>query len=44
MVLRREFVPRKDDIGGDWRKLHDEEHCNLYCSSDIIRMMKSRMR
>jgi hypothetical protein len=34
-VLRRIFGPRRDEVTGDWRKLH-----NLYSSPDIIRMIK----
>jgi hypothetical protein len=41
-VLRRTFGPRRDDVTGDWRKLHNEELHNLYSSPNIIRMMKSR--
>jgi hypothetical protein len=44
-VLRRIFVPKRDDVTGDWRKLHNEELHNLYSSPNIIRMIKSkRMR
>jgi hypothetical protein len=41
-VLRRIFGPRRDQVTGDWRKLHNEELHNLYCSPNIIRMIKSR--
>jgi hypothetical protein len=42
-VLRRIFVPRRDEVTGDWRKLHNEEELhNLYSSPHIIKMMKSR--
>jgi hypothetical protein len=41
-VLRRILVPKMDDVTGDWRKLHNEELHNLYSSSNIIRMIKSR--
>jgi hypothetical protein len=41
-VLRRLFGPRKDEVTGGWRKLHNEELHGLYPSSSIIRMMKSR--
>jgi hypothetical protein len=45
MVLRRIFGPRRDEVIGDWRKLHNEELHNLYSSPNIIRMIKSkRMR
>jgi hypothetical protein len=39
-VLRRIFGPRRDEVTGDWRKLHNEELHNLYASPDIIRMIK----
>jgi hypothetical protein len=35
-------VPRRDEVTGDWRKLHNEELRNLYQSPNIIRMIKSR--
>jgi hypothetical protein len=41
-VLRRIFGPRRDEVKGDWRKLHNEELHNLYCSPNVIRMIKSR--
>jgi hypothetical protein len=41
-VLRRIFGPKRDDVNGDWRKLHNGELHNLYSSPNIIRMMKSR--
>jgi hypothetical protein len=41
-VLRRIFGPNRDEVTGDWRKLHNEELHNLYSSSNIIRMIKSR--
>jgi hypothetical protein len=41
-VLRRIFGPKRDDVTGDWRKLHNEELHKLYPSPNIIRMMKSR--
>jgi hypothetical protein len=40
-VLRRIFGPKRDEITGEWRKLHSGELHNLY-SSDIIRQIKSR--
>jgi hypothetical protein len=44
-VLRRIFGPKRDEVTGGWRKLHNEEHHNLYSSPSIIRMIKSsRMR
>jgi hypothetical protein len=41
-VLRRMFGPKRDDVTGDWRKLHNEELHNLYSSPNIIRTIKSR--
>jgi hypothetical protein len=42
MVLRRISGPKRDEVTGDWRKLHNEELHNFYSSSSIIRMLKSR--
>jgi hypothetical protein len=41
-VLRGMFGPKRDEAMGDWRKLHNEEFHNLYSSSNIIRMIRSR--
>jgi hypothetical protein len=41
-VLRRIFGPKRDEVTGEWRKLHNEELHILYSSPDIIRQMKSR--
>jgi hypothetical protein len=41
-VLRRILSPKRDELTGDWRKLHNEELHNLYSSPSIIRMIKSR--
>jgi hypothetical protein len=41
-VLRRIFGPKRDEVTGDWRKLHNEELHNLYSSPNIIRKTKSR--
>jgi hypothetical protein len=41
-VLRRIFGPKRDDVTGEWRKLHNEELHNLYSSPHIIRQVKSR--
>jgi hypothetical protein len=41
-VLRGIFGPKRDEVIGGWRKLHNEELHNLYCSPSIIRIMKSR--
>jgi hypothetical protein len=41
-VLKRIFGPKRDEVTGEWRKLHNEELNNLYSSPDIIRQVKSR--
>jgi hypothetical protein len=41
-VLRRIFGPKRNEVTGEWRKLHNEELHNLYSSPDIIRQVKSR--
>jgi hypothetical protein len=41
-VLRRIFGPKRDEVTGGWRKLHNEELHKLYSSPSIIRMIKSR--
>jgi hypothetical protein len=41
-VLRRIFGPRRDEVTGEWRKLHNQEVSDLYSSPSIIRMIKSR--
>jgi hypothetical protein len=44
-ALRRICGPKRDEVTGDWRKLHNEELYNLYSSPNIIKMIKSsRMR
>jgi hypothetical protein len=40
-VLRRIFGPKRDEVTGEWRKLHSKEFHNLYSSPDIIRQVKS---
>jgi len=42
MVLRRIFGPRRDEITGEWRGLHNEELNDLYSSPNIVRVIKSR--
>jgi hypothetical protein len=39
---RRIFGPKRDEVTGGWRKLHNEELHNLYSSPSIIRIIKSR--
>jgi hypothetical protein len=41
-VLRRTFGPKRDEVTGEWRKLHNEELNDLYSSPNIVRMIKSR--
>jgi hypothetical protein len=41
-VLRRIFGPKRDDVTGEWRKLHNEELRDLYSSPSIIKIIKSR--
>jgi hypothetical protein len=42
MMLRRIFGPRRDEVTGDWKRLHNEELNDLYCSPNIVRVIKSR--
>jgi len=42
MVLRRIFGPRRDEVTGEWRRLHNEELSDLYSSRNIVRVIKSR--
>jgi len=39
-VLRRIFGPKRDEVTGEWRKLHNEELNNLYSSPNIVRVVK----
>ena len=43
-VLRRIFGPKRDKVTGEWRKLHNEELNDMYCSPSIVWVIKSRMR
>jgi hypothetical protein len=41
-VLRRIFGPKRDEVTGEWRKLHNEELRHLYSSPSITRIIKAR--
>ena len=42
MVLRRIFGPRRDEVTGEWRRLHNEELNDLYSSPNVVRVIKSK--
>jgi len=42
MLLRRIFGPRRDEVTGEWRRLHNEELNDLYSLPNIERVIKSR--
>jgi hypothetical protein len=42
-VLRKIFGPKRDEVTGKWRRLHNEELYDLYSLPNIIRVIKSRM-
>jgi hypothetical protein len=42
-VLRRIFGPKRNEVTGEWRKMHNEELNDLYSSPSIIRIIKERM-
>jgi len=42
-VLRKIFVRKRDEVTGEWRKLHNEELNDLYSSPNIFRVIKSRI-
>jgi hypothetical protein len=41
-VLRRIFGPKREEVAGGWRRLHNEELHDMYASPNIIRVIKSR--
>ena len=41
-VLRRIFGSERDEVTGEWRRLHNEELNDMYCSPKIVRVVKSR--
>ena len=41
-MLRRIFGPERDEVTGEWRRLHNEELHALYFSPNVIRVIKSR--
>jgi len=41
-VLRKIFGPKRDEVTGEWRKLHNEKLNDLYCSPNIVWVIKSR--
>jgi hypothetical protein len=41
-VLRRIFGPKRDEVTGEWRRLHNKELHDVYASPNIIRVIKSR--
>jgi len=42
-VLKRIFGPERDEVMGEWRKLHNEELNDLYCSPNIVWVIKSKI-
>ena len=42
LVLRRMFWPKREEVSGEWRKLHNEELNDLYSSPNIVWMIKWR--
>ena len=41
-VLRRVFGPKRDEVTGEWKKIHNEELSDLYSLPNIVRVVKSR--
>jgi len=44
ILLRRIFGPRRDEVTGEWRRLHNEELNDLYSSPNIVRVIKWRRK
>jgi hypothetical protein len=42
LVLRRTFGTKREEVEGEWRRLHNEELCKFYASPNVIRTIKSR--
>jgi hypothetical protein len=42
LALRRIFEPKRDEVTGEWRKLHNKKHNDLCCSPIIVRVIESR--
>jgi len=42
LILGRIFGPRRDEVTGEWRRLHNEKLNDLYSSPNIVRVIKSR--
>ena len=43
-MLRRIFGPKRNEVTGEWRKLHNEELYDLFSSNSIVRVIKSRLK
>jgi hypothetical protein len=43
-MWRKIFGPKRDEVTGEWRKLHNEKLNDLYSSPNVVRVIKSRMR
>jgi hypothetical protein len=41
-MLRRIFGPKREEVAGEWRRLHSKELHNVYASLDIVRVIISR--
>jgi len=41
-MLRKIFGPRRDEVTGEWKRLHNEKLNDLYSSPNIVRVIKSR--